>query len=306
MEGISNKISTLRSATAQAIVKVSQQETIDAILNKTVPKGDVLERAKTAGLFSVKRTADMIPDCHPIPIEYTQVEFEINGVEIIITVNVKTTYKTGGEVEAMHGASVVALTIYDMLKTIDKEIEISGIKLLGKKGGQTDFGKRANLKITAAIVVVSDAVSAGKKKDTAGKAIIESLNQHGIESDNYMIIPDEPEEIKQVLKNYCDQGIDLVITVGGTGFAPRDKTPETLKSIIEMEIPGIMEAARNYGQQRTPYAMLSRGVAGLRGKSLILALPGSTRGAAETMDALFPYVLHIFRVLSFVSENDAH
>ena len=137
MIDITNKIVTYRSAIAQAIVKVSRQETIDAVKNKTVPKGDVLEASRIAGLFAIKRTSDMIPDCHPLPVEYASVRHRIEGLDIIIETEVHTVYKTGVEVEAMHGASVVALTIYDMLKPIDKQIEIAGIKLLEKKGGKS-------------------------------------------------------------------------------------------------------------------------------------------------------------------------
>ena len=139
MVNITHKPKTLRKAIAQATVKVSKQETIDALVNKTVPKGDVFEMAKTAGLFAVKRTSDMIPDCHPIPVEYTKVWYEIDGLAISIKMEVHAIYRTGVEVEAMHGTSVVALTMYDMLTPIDKGIEIQNIKLVEKKGGKTDF-----------------------------------------------------------------------------------------------------------------------------------------------------------------------
>ena len=124
MVDITHKSNTLRIAIAQATVTVSKQATIDAIINKTVPKGDVFEMAKVAGLFGVKKTSDLIPDCHPLPIEYTNISYEIEGLNIFINIEVKTIYKTGVEVEAMHGASLVALTMYDMLKPIDKGIEI--------------------------------------------------------------------------------------------------------------------------------------------------------------------------------------
>ncbi|MEL6916301.1 MAG: cyclic pyranopterin monophosphate synthase MoaC [Bacteroidota bacterium] len=139
MVDITQKPVTLRTAIAQAVVKVSSPQTIDAIQKKTVPKGDVFAMSKAAGLLGVKKTADLLPDCHPLPIEYTAIDYEIKGLDIRILITVKTNYKTGVEVEAMHGASIVALNMYDMLKPIDKGIEIQSIKLLKKTGGKSDF-----------------------------------------------------------------------------------------------------------------------------------------------------------------------
>ncbi|WP_350289202.1 cyclic pyranopterin monophosphate synthase MoaC [uncultured Croceitalea sp.] len=140
MVDITQKQNTHRTAIAQAIVKVGSQETIDAIKNNTVPKGDVFAMSKAAGFIGVKKTPELLPDCHPLPIEYAAVEYKIDGLEIIVEVTIKTFYKTGVEVEAMHGASVVALNMYDMLKPIDKAIEIHQIKLLKKTGGKSDIG----------------------------------------------------------------------------------------------------------------------------------------------------------------------
>ncbi|WP_350284436.1 cyclic pyranopterin monophosphate synthase MoaC [uncultured Croceitalea sp.] len=139
MVDITQKQNTHRMAIAQAIVKVGSLDTIKAIENRTVPKGDVFAMSKAAGFLGLKKTPELLPDCHPLPIEYAAIDYEINGLEILVKVTVKTFYKTGVEVEAMHGASVVALNMYDMLKPIDKSIEILQIKLLKKTGGKSDI-----------------------------------------------------------------------------------------------------------------------------------------------------------------------
>ncbi|NMM50349.1 bifunctional molybdenum cofactor biosynthesis protein MoaC/MoaB [Marinigracilibium pacificum] len=296
MIDITNKINTLRIATAQAIVKVSKQETIDSINNNTVPKGDVFEISKAAGLLGVKKTPELLPDCHPIPIEFAGIEYEINGLEITILFTVKTIYKTGVEVEAMHGASVVALNMYDMLKPIDKGVEIHNIKLLNKKGGKSDYVDNFRKDLKAAVIVCSDAISAGKKEDTAGKAIIKKLEECEVSIMDYTIIPDESDLIQDKAKIYQNDGADLIIFTGGTGLSKRDVTPEALEPLLDRKIPGVEEAIRNYGQNRMPYAMLSRSIVGTYGKSLIMAIPGSTNGAKESMDAIFPFILHLFRI----------
>lgn len=297
MVDITHKSTTLRTAVAQAVVKVSKIETIQAIENDTVPKGNVFAMSKAAGLLGVKRTPDILPDCHPLPIEFTSIEYVTNGLEITILFTVKTIYKTGVEVEAMHGASVVALNMYDMLKPIDKGIEIHAIKLLNKKGGKSDFKDTFRKDLKAAVIVCSDTISAGHKEDKAGKAIITKLESCDVKISEYVIIPDEKEVIQQKAKAFQEQGIDMIIYTGGTGLSGRDVTPEALIPILDRRIPGIEETIRNYGQDRMPYAMLSRSVAGTLGNTLVLALPGSTNGAKESMDAIFPSVLHVFKIL---------
>lgn len=292
MVDITHKSNTLRVATAQAIVKVGSQETIDLIESGQIPKGDVFEMSKAAGLLGVKKTPDLLPDCHPLPIEYTGIEYEIDGLEITVLMTVKTIYKTGVEVEAMHGASIVALNMYDMLKPVDKEVEISTIKLLKKTGGKSTYRKPSK-GLTCKIVVCSDSVSKGEKEDRGGKLLLARMEEFGLES-SYEIIPDQEDLIK---KQVDDLSTDLLIFTGGTGVGPHDITPDTVRPLLDTTLLGVEEEMRRYGQERMPYAMLSRSVAGVKNGKIILAVPGSTGGVTDCLNAIFPHLFHVFHVL---------
>ena len=294
MVDITHKKNTLRIATAQAIVRVGTQQTILAIQNKEVPKGDVFEMSKAAGLLGVKKTPELLPDCHPIPIEFTGFTYKIEGLAIRIECTIKTIYKTGVEVEAMHGASLAALNMYDMLKPIDKQISIEKISLLSKVGGKSSLPKFPT-HLRASVIVCSDSISKGKGKDKAGKALCEMLKNQGLTLTNYKVIPDELDEIQVLVKESCTES-DLIILTGGTGVSPRDNTPEAVIDLLDKRLSGVEETMRAYGQNRTPIAMFSRSVAGIIGESVLLALPGSTKGATESLTAVFPSLLHLFDV----------
>jgi molybdenum cofactor biosynthesis protein MoaC len=297
MVNITHKSDSLRKATATAIVQLSNTATVEAIKNNQVPKGDVFSFAKVAAFFAIKKTSDMIPDCHPLPVEYSDVRFAIHDLQIQIEVEVHTIYKTGVEVEAMHGASIAALTLYDMLKPLDKGIEILQVKLLEKTGGKSDKKWLPAKPISAAVIVCSDSVFQQKAIDKAGLALIDKLKTHAVETAHYEIVPDETAAIQQVFHKLIQDKINLLLFVGGTGVSPRDISVEAIRPLLEKELPGVMETARSYGQARMPFAMLSRSIAGTVGDSLVLCLPGSTKAAVEYADALFPQVLHVFNML---------
>lgn len=297
MVDITHKTNTLRIATAQAVVKLGGEETLELIRNNKIPKGDIFEMSKAAGLLGVKKTPELLPDCHPIPIESTKIEYEMNGLNIHIHVTVKTIYKTGVEVEAMHGASIVALNMYDMLKPVDKNIEIGEIRLLSKKGGKSDYNDKFRSDLKAAVIVCSDTISKGQKEDKAGKTIVEKLNSMEVEVPVYEIVADEKNEIQAAVNSNVAKNVNLIIFTGGTGLSSRDVTPESILPMLDRRIPGMEEAIRSYGQDRIPYSMLSRSLAGTIGSTLIICLPGSTNGAKESMDAIFPAALHVFRIM---------
>lgn len=294
MVDITHKTTTLRIATAEAVVRTSHPDTIRAIHENRVPKGNVLDTSRAAGLLGIKKTPDILPDCHPLPIEFADIQYNLSDQEIQILVTVKTIYKTGVEVEAMHGASVVALNIYDMLKPIDKGVEISNIRLLNKSGGKSSRPKPALDDKTATVIICSDSVFNGDREDKSGKVIVSRLQKCGFSSVESCVVPDDISAIQQQLSS---PNADFIVCTGGTGVSPRDVTPEAILPLLDKRLPGVEETIRRHGQDRMPYGMLSRSVAGIIGSSVVIALPGSTGGVQESLDAILPHIFHIFSVL---------
>ncbi|RHX91921.1 bifunctional molybdenum cofactor biosynthesis protein MoaC/MoaB [Leptospira stimsonii] len=297
MIDITEKKTSLRSAAAEGFVFCAP-ETLKRIRENTLPKGDLFGVAKASALLASKKTSDLIPHCHPVPIDFFEISFELVDKGVKILASAKSIGKTGIEMEVLTGLSVAALTIYDLLKPIDKQLEISSIRLLEKKGGKSEiqFSKFAE-GAKAAILVCSDSTFAGKREDGSGKIIESILKESNVLIHEYTIVPDEPEEIRKKIGEWVEAGIDLIVSTGGTGLGPRDNTTDTIRNLLDQEIPGIAEAMRSFGQDRTPYAMLSRSLAGRIKKTLIVCVPGSSNGARESLKAIFPAVFHAKKMM---------
>ncbi len=297
MRDITAKIHSLRTATAQAVLR-ALPETVTRIKAGDLPKGDALPVAKVAAIQAAKNTSLLIPYCHPIPVESVTVDFSFMDSTITVQVGVKTIYKTGVEMEALSAAAAAVLTIYDMAKMLDETMTIGDIVLLEKQGGKSDFKQAFASSLRAAVIVMSDSIAEGKKSDRSGQMIVERLQSEGLVVEDYQVIPDDVEAIRRLILKYSDEEqLDLIVTTGGTGVSPRDQTPEAVERLLDQHLPGVAEAIRAYGQERTPYSMLSRSLAGVRKRTLILTLPGSTGGVEDALNAVFPAVLHAYKML---------
>jgi cyclic pyranopterin phosphate synthase len=290
------KITTLREAKAEGFLRL-EPATLERLKRGETPKPDVLATARAAALLAAKKTPDLIPHCHPISLEAVSVDLVPEAGGIRVSATATAIARTGVEMEALCAVQVACLVLYDMLKAVDHNMVIEGVRLLEKSGGKDDFTPDLRPGYKAAVVVTSDRVSQGEAEDKTGPWLVGRLKDFGVQDPAYHLVPDEEAQIRELFLNLNAQGTDLVISTGGTGLGPRDRTVEALRSILERELPGAMEASRAYGQARTPYSMLSRGLAGHRGKTLYVTLPGSMGGVRDSFTALFPALFHANHVL---------
>lgn len=295
MKNVTLKIDTLRTARARAYLQVAPA-TIQAIREGRTPKADPLGVAKIAAIQAAKATSQLIPYCHQIPLDGVDVTLELEASGIAIEAHVTALWKTGVEMEALSAVSVAALTLYDMLKAIDKNMAITDTRLLRKTGGKSSFPDRAQKQFKAAVLVCSDSTAAGEREDKSGPLIVDALRAHGVQDIDYAVLPDDPARIHNTLLQFCDRRYQLILTTGGTGLGPRDHTVAVTRQLVDKELPAIAEAMRGFGQRRTPYAMLSQGVVGMRGQTIIINLPGSSKGTQESLAALFPALFHAYPI----------
>lgn len=297
MKDISSQSNTLRIATAKSII-TTDAETIETLRAGDVRGQDPFLVARIAAIQAAKNTGLMFPFLHQVPIDHVDVEFELTEITIEIRAEVKAIYKVGVGMEAMAAATAAALNLYSLVRCIDKKAYIGETRILKEKGGRASFREVFPRKLRGGVLVMSDSISSGQKNDQSGRTIVERLEKEGIEVAEYKIIPDEVGTIRDTVARWCDdESFDVIMTTGGTGITPRDRTPEALRDLLERELPGVAEAMRAYGQNRTHYSMLSRSIAGVRGQTLIVCFPGSKKGVAESLDAVFPAVLHAFKMI---------
>lgn len=297
MKDVSNKPDSFRSARAQCRLR-APQDCIERLRHGNTDKGDALKTARIAGILAAKRTDELLPMCHSLPIHRAELIFELGEEQVTILAEVQTIGPTGVEMEALTAAQVAALTLYDMLKphASPEHLEITDGRLLEKTGGKSQFRRYLREPLSAAVIVLSDTVAAGHKADTAGRSVEDGLIVAGFAPVHYQVLPDEPDQLREAVQGQLALGTTLVITVGGTGVGPRDCSVETVRPLLTTELPGVMETARDFGQRRTPYAMMSRGIAGLAGETVLVTFPGSRRGAEETLAALLPGLVHLLEV----------
>jgi cyclic pyranopterin monophosphate synthase len=298
MVDVGAKPVTARRAVAAATVRM-RPEVLALLTEAGGPKGDAFVTARLAGIGAAKRTAELIPLCHPLPLDIIEVALDSDAAAgaVRITAEVRATARTGVEMEALTAASVAALTLYDMAKALQRDIVIESVRLVEKSGGRSgDFAAGASVEPAtheAVVVTCSNRSAAGEREDSSGPALVRALGDAGFDvAPEPVVVRDDEAEIAALLSRLADAGHRLILTTGGTGLTPTDVTPAATRRVIEREAPGLAELMRAAGMAQTPMAALSRGVVGTRGRTLIANLPGSPKGATESLDALLPVLRH--------------
>ncbi len=282
MVDVTAKDVTKRTAVAAGTL-LTTADVVALIASGGLPKGDALATARVAGMLAAKRTSDLIPLCHQLALTGVDIDFEIGEAQVDITATVRSTDRTGVEMEALTAVSVAALTLYDMIKAVDPAARIDDIRVLRKEGGKTGRGR-------------GDAGGPGRHR-------LHPRRRGGVRG------PHRPDhrrlaqsawhrhtcahrslptgvEWSTAMFDAVGVNVDVVITSGGTGISPTDRTADATADIVDYQIPGLADAIRRAGEDKVPTSVLSRGVCGVRGRTLIVNLPGSTGGVKDGLGVL--------------------
>ena len=308
MIDVGRKRPTRRRAVAVGTIYMSA-EAFERVKTGTLPKGNVLALAEAAGIAGAKKAPEMIPMCHTLPLDQVTIHCALDDQNNSVSIYCQAAAfaKTGVEMEALAGVNNALLTIWDLIKGVDPDLEIGEVSLLVKTGGKSGIWTNPkgippwlaaqlpddqSLKGKyAAFLVMSDRAAKGEYEDKSGPVLKRILERAGAEIVDHKVIPDDAETIAEHIQSICNtHKPDLLIASGGTGPGPRDVTPEVLERISDRVLEGLGDVLRAESLHFTDTAWLSRMTAAMVGPTLVIAFPGSPKAVEECWGILEPFL----------------
>jgi len=306
MVDVGGKPVTRRVAIAEGRLDTTA-EVVGLVRSDGLKKADVLPTARIAGISGAKRTSELIPLAHIVPLDSVSIDFGFEEQSITIRATAATTARTGIEMEALTAVAIAGLTLHDMVKALDPAAELGGIRLVEKRGGkrgiwradaadETDAASPEPARFghphSATVLVVSTRAAEGLAEDLTGPIIAAWLQERGFDTGDPVVVADA--DVADVVRRAVAGSPGVLITTGGTGVNPGDRTPEATLAVLDQELPGVAEAIRAAGWAATPTAALSRALAGIAGRTIVVNLPGSRGGVTDglrVLDDLLPHLI---------------